>query len=141
MTHLSIRESRVRRKALALRWLLLYLFRGHAQQASEICYVARWDGIKAKPASQTRPPTDISGNRTELKEARLRLSIQLGTYPQLRTCAKSDEGLKHWACPPNYCTASKTYFSPWSCVSAFKACHMDGVFTHFGGGWITNASV
>ena len=34
-----------------------------------------------------------------MKEARLQLSIQLGTYTQLRTCAESDGGLKHWAYP------------------------------------------
>ena len=67
---------------------------GHAQQSSEMlrAVVARcWDGIDLH--------THISGSSSEMKEARLRLGIQLGTYPQLKTCAKSDGGLKHWAYP------------------------------------------
>ena len=47
------------------------VLRGHAQQASEVCkhdgrnlqlFMMYWDGIKAKPISQARPPTQSSGN-------------------------------------------------------------------------------
>ena len=58
-------------------------------------FVARWwDGIRARP-----PPPTFRVTQSEMKKARLRLGIPLGTYLQLRTCAKSDGGLKHWAYP------------------------------------------
>ena len=89
MMRLTIRE-RVRRKALPA--MAAVVFCGHAQQSSEVCYVLLYhDG--GTEYELDLPPT-FRVTQSEMKEGRLRLGIQLGTNPQMRTCADQTEGLR-----------------------------------------------
>ena len=73
------------------------VFCGHAQQSSEVYYVLLLHDVGTE-YELVLPPT-FRVAQSETNEARLQLGIQLGTYPPLKTCAKSDGGLKLWAYP------------------------------------------
>ena len=81
------------------------VFCGHAQEASEVHYVLlQHDG---GTENNLHLPPMFRVAQSEMNEARLRLGIQLGIYPQLRTYAQT-EGLNIGHIQFNYCTATKT---------------------------------
>ena len=78
--------------------MAIVVFCGHAQQSSEVYYVLLLHDVGTEYELDF-PPTLFRVAQSKMKEARQRLGISLGTYPQLRTCAKSDGGLDPWAYP------------------------------------------